>query len=165
MIGVTKSEQGRRGRSPSIALLRWLPIAVVMQACGGDCTDMACSPGAEVIFSEALDDSATYVVDIVADGEATSCEVSPSGDHDCPGLQFFVTGSGSTVTDSGARLPNGGWAGLLIAGNPRELRVEIRQAEESVGSAEATLDYRGVEINGSGCGECRLATMNLSVSP
>ena len=148
-----------------MALLCWLPIAVVIQACGSDCTELACSPGAEVIFSEALDGSATYVVDIVADGEATSCEVSPSGDYDCPDLQLFVTGSRSTVTNSGARLPSGGWAGLLVAGSPRELSVEIRQAEKSVGSAEVTLDYRGVEINGSGCGECRFATVTMSVSP
>ena len=141
-------------------------IALALQACGGgDCTELGCTAGAEVVFSQALDDSETYTIKVVADGDATSCEVNLTEDYDCPTLQFFVTGSGATVTDSGARLPSAGFAGLLVPGNPRELEVEILRADRTVGSVSTTPEYRGVEVNGAGCGACRLATSNMDVSP
>lgn len=146
-----------------------LPVVVAMtssvQACGGDCTEMPCTPGAEVVFSQALDDSATYVVNVVADGEPITCHVNLTDDYLCPELEFFVTGSGATVTNSGAQLPSAGFAGLLVRGNPQALQVEILRADRRLGSASSTLEYRGVEVNGAACGECRLATMTMAVSP
>jgi hypothetical protein len=169
-MGRAKSAAQRLGsRTALTTLLCLLPVAlglaISVQACGHDCTEMACTPGAEVVFSQALDDSATYVVNVAADGEPISCEVNLTESYLCPELEFFVTGSGATVTNSGARLPSAGFAGLLVRGHPRSVQVEILRADQRLGSASSTLEYQGVEVNGAGCGECRLATMTMDVSP
>jgi hypothetical protein len=169
-MGRAKSAAQKLGtRAASTGVLCLLPVAIgiasSVQACGGDCTDLGCAPGAEVVFSQALDDSATYVVNVVADGEPITCEVNLRESYLCSELEFFVTGSEVTVTNSGARLPNAGFAGLLVRGNPRDLQVEILRADQRLGSASSALEYHGVEVNGAGCGECRLATLRVDVSP
>jgi hypothetical protein len=117
----------------------------------------------EIVLSRALDASGVFEIAVDADGTLRTCQASLS-ENDCAGLMVFWTGEEPTETDSGAPLPKGGLAGLLVPGRWQTLSLAIAQDGRQVVLHQWTaLDYRGVEINGPGCGECALATVRADV--
>jgi hypothetical protein len=64
----------------------------------------------------------------------------------------------------GTPYPNGGFAGLQLHGQPSSFEITISDAGQVVASGKfENVKYRGIEINGPGCGTCPAATVSMPV--
>jgi hypothetical protein len=142
--------------------------AVVVSAatsCDHGCTAMGCGSLVEIRFEPAITEAGQYIFALEADGVRSVCEVdfdrsgSLSRSDACSSLVVEGTGRGSPSTPPG-------WPFAIIGIDlaPAEV-VAVQVSREGVLWAEHHFEpeYKGVEINGPGCGECPMAREELAL--
>jgi hypothetical protein len=164
--------EGMSRRSSVAALQRyksdcaWLPVLVFV-ACAAcsytECNSRPCAPPhVEIRFEPAITDPGHYGFEVDADGRRSTCEIDlimTDGFTGVPGEGF--TGASAC----GALLLAGGvsrdYATEIVGYTlPQATSVSIVlfRGEELWVEHAFTASYRGVEVNGEGCGECTVAT-------
>lgn len=120
---------------------------------------MGCFSNVEIRFAPVITEAGQYAFALDADGVRSECEVSFDRTASFPrsgGCEWLV------VEGTGPNSTGGPFAivGLDLA--PAE-NVEIRVSREGMLWAEHRFEpqYRGVEINGPGCGQCPMAREEL----
>ena len=116
---------------------------------------MACSPPhVEIQFEPSISEPGRYRFEVEADAQRSACEVD-----------FQLTGGFTGASECGALLLRGGvsrdYATEIIGyALPQATSVSIAvfRNDEPWVEHGFTPRYRGVEVNGEGCGECTVAT-------
>lgn len=138
---------------PTIATLGALLLSTTCTACGSSCTEIGCLEAATVNFSRPLGQSGAYVVDVSADGTHMKCSIGQSSPRsascDDPRAYVFI--------DSGGAL-----TGVSVDGRIQSLAVTVLRDGTQVADGTFQPAYRGVELNGPGCGTCSQATATLT---
>ena len=153
-------------RSGGLQVIRWL--AVLLAGCAvqtpgsSSCTAVACVNGIDVAFT--FRDRGSYVVDIMLDGQKTTCRaVLPLSDPPptpCDREGVFLTLSGSKLPPEQQSI-----GGLFIASTTaKQLIVKVTRDATPIGSLDRTIDYKVTPgPNGPSCEpkECRQANLTL----
>jgi hypothetical protein len=134
-------------------------------ACTHSCTAIGCFSSVEIRFDPVITEAGQYTFELEADGVQTECEVafdrtaSFPRSGGCDGLVAEGTGA-----SNGSTPPAGPFAIMGFTIDPAEV-VEVRVSREGMPWAEHRFEprYRGVEINGPGCGECPMAREEIAL--
>lgn len=141
-----------------------LLVALAFAGCSSvECNDVACAaPHVEISFEPAITEAGHYRFEVDADGRRSTCEVDfimTEGFTGTPGQGF--TGASAC----GALLLRGGVSrdhATEIVGyslpEASSVTIEVFRGDESWVEHSFTPRYRGVEVNGAGCGECTVAS-------
>jgi len=137
--------------------------ALGLVGCGHSCNAMGCVTGVNVVFSRGLDASKTYDVQVVVDGDHRSCSVAANQIDGCGVTGVFTTGEPVAAAD-GTLYPANGFAGLHLSAEPALLEVTVSDSGNIMGTGKFDpVGYRGVEINGPGCGTCQQGMARLEM--
>src|SRR5688500_11513673 len=114
---------------------RWIPalglFVITSPGCNSECTDAGYSPGTEIVFSRALSHSQAFQIEVTADGQSETCQVT-EGTTTCRSLiEPLWSSAEPAVTPGGARLPAGGFAGVHVFGRAwSRVQITIRQGDQ-----------------------------------
>jgi hypothetical protein len=132
-------------------------------ACASECTLIACSPHAEVELKPPLDLAEGDKIEVTLD-DKTKVECMAMGSCSDSRVQWLYRGKetssgGGTTQNAGGQL-----VGVSVQGKLGNIAVRLYGDGEIRGEAEVTPKYRGIEINGPGCGECDMASETVTLS-
>lgn len=147
----------------NLFFLGCLPLVL---ACGHDCDDMGCIEGVTLELATPLTAEGEYTFTVTTESTTTTCVAHIPLRRDgteppCDQLsihrrQITTHGDGAVHGVAGDEIEAMG-----LSGHHDALSVTISHEGTVVLEANVTPEYRGVEINGPGCGECPMATHTI----
>jgi hypothetical protein len=143
-----------------------LALAAVTGCADKDCTEKGCMAAVTIVFNRALPPDRVYEVEVLFEGQAACQSEQLRGE--CEHIfRRITTDNQVRVTLTGESLPTGGFAALQIQGEPSRIDVTISEGGALVAKQSFdSITYRGIEINGPGCGaSCNQAAVFLSLPP
>ncbi|MDB4945843.1 MAG: uncharacterized protein JWP97_5377 [Labilithrix sp.] len=132
-----------------------------LAGCSSSCTTIGCLEGINVDFTEAR--RGTYAVDVVIDGEASTCTTrlplpadTTASPCTSPDVVLYLAGR----TETPAQNQIGG----MVIRRQSARTVTIRITRDGIVVREATFTpaYQSRELNGPGCGTCTGARFTLT---
>jgi len=155
-------------RPTRVATLAVAVVAVAFSGCGDestDCTEMGCVPGASLTLPNALIEDGDYTLGVTVDGVTSTCSATlpfqGTGFVCEQGLSLLVEGPTTTTGSSVSQGPADRISGFWLDGEVGEVSVEVTRDGSVVYTGTITPAYKGVEINGPGCGECLQGSASL----
>lgn len=118
-------------------------------------------------LSTPLEEPGEYQFEVVADGQTFTCTamipMRRDGTDTVCSVGLFIQREAITTTSVNRVTGTVGdpIVALWVQGNFTSVSVTGRLDGADVLSADLTPQYRGVEINGEGCGECLMATHTI----
>lgn len=132
--------------------------------CGGhDCTDMGCVQGVTMEFASPLAETGEYVFTLTKGTHTDTCSAFVPLRRDgteptCEGM-LINRQEVTTRTEDGIQGTAGNAiASVWVGGEHDALSLTVTRDRTEILRADLTPTYRGIEINGEGCGECPMAT-------
>ena len=132
---------------------------------GNDCSDLGCIEEVVLELPDELADPGTYHVLARLDADEVACTISLPGEDDdsCSGSGLVFIGRGATDETSSLESESGSLSigAVAIEGVYANVSLSIERDGMMVVSGSARPRYQDVEINGPGCGVCRMANGSL----
>ena len=142
----------------------FLALSTLASACQSHtCTAMGCAQGVTLEFAEQLVEEGEYTFTVTTEATTLTCVAfvplrRDGSEPSCP--SFSIHREEITTRDDDAVSGKTGDAivSVWISGEYDTLTIDVAHDGSSVLQEDVTPVYKGVEINGEGCGECPMAT-------
>lgn len=146
-----------------LCLVACLPLLV---GCTHECNDMGCDPSATLEFATPLSEGGEYVIWLTTDTARLSCTAFVPLRRDgteptCEGFSIHREELTTRGDDAVHGIAGDDIASVSIGGHHDHVELTVMRDGATVLQTTVPLAYRGVEINGEGCGECPMATHTI----
>ena len=137
--------------------------ALFLNACGEGCTLIGCSPGVTLKFPSPFVEAGEYTFTLTSNTDAVTCVAFIPLRRDGtepPCEPMSINREEITMRTSGGihGTAGNGIVSVWLSGEHDAVSIQVTHDGTEVLRADVTPAYRGVEINGEGCGECPMAT-------
>lgn len=142
----------------------FVSFAFLVSACQShECTAIGCEEGVKLEFSDPLVEEGEYLFTVTTEATTVTCvgfiPLRRDGtEPSCPSFSIHREEITSRDDDAVSGTAGDAIVSVWISGEYESLTLEVTRGGASVLREDVTPAYKGVEINGEGCGECLMAT-------
>lgn len=137
--------------------------ALLLGACNGHtCNAMGCEEGVTLEFAEPLAQEGQYTFTVMTETSTVKCTAfvplrRDGTEPNCEGMGIHREEITTRRDDSVHGRSGDTIVSISIGGVHDTLTIDVARDGTSVLQEDVTPAYKGVEINGEGCGECLMA--------